>query len=314
MILFLLRRIAAAIPIVIAVTFLVFLFVGLTPGDPARAIAGPEASDETIAKIREEYHLDSPLLLQYWFWLVRAAQFNLGQSRMTRADVASSIAERLPVTVGLAVLAILIAVLVAVPIGVIAGSMAGSRLDGGLGAFLGLALAIPNFVLAIVFVIVFGMKLKWLPMSGYVPFATDPLGWFQHMLLPALAISMALLSVLGRQLRAAMVDTLNENYVRAAWARGASRGRVIGLHGLRNASIPAVTVLGIQAATLLGSTVIVEQIFSLPGLGSYLLSAVLAGDVPVIQGVVLVFVFAQMISALLVDVAYGFLNPKLRVA
>jgi peptide/nickel transport system permease protein len=217
------------------------------------------------------------------------------------------------VTLGLVILAILIAVAIAIPIGLISAARAGSRTDGVLTTFMGLALAVPNFVLAIAFVIIIGLELRWLPMSGYVAFSDDPVGWLEHMLLPAIAIAALLLAVLGRQLRASMIDTLQQNYVRAAWARGSSSMRVVGLHGLRNAAIPAVTILGVQAATLLGSTVLVEQIFALPGLGSYLLSAVLAGDIPVIQGVVLVFVIAQVLSSLAVDIGYGFLNPKLRV-
>lgn len=311
---FIARRLAAAIPTLIAVTFLIFLLVSLTPGDPARALAGADASDETVERIRQEYGLDQPLLIQYWNWLTKAVQFDFGESRVSRLDVATGIAERLPVTLGLVFLAILVAVVVAIPIGVTAGTTAGGRVDGILSTFLGLALAIPNFVLAIVFVLFFGLQLRILPMSGYVAFTDDPVGWLRHTILPAVAIAASLLSVLARQLRAGMVDTLEQNYIRAAWARGSSTARVVGLHGLRNASIPAVTILGIQAATLLGSTVLVEQIFAVPGLGNYLLEAVLSGDIPVIQGVVVVFVVVQVVSALIVDISYGILNPKLRVS
>jgi peptide/nickel transport system permease protein len=311
---FIARRLAAAIPILIAVTFLIYLLVSLAPGDPARALAGPDASDETVERIRVEYGLNQPLLFQYWQWLVKAVHLDFGESRVSRLDVATGIAERLPVTLGLVIVAILIAVLAAIPIGVVAGATAGGRVDGILATFLGLALAIPNFVLAIVFVLFFGLQLHWLPMSGYVPFTVDPVGWLRHIILPAVAIAASLLSVLARQLRTGMVETLGQNYLRAAWARGSSTARVVGLHGLRNASIPAVTILGIQAATVLGSTVLVEQIFALPGIGNYLLSAVLIGDIPVIQGVVVIFVVVQVVSSLIVDVSYGILNPKLRVA
>jgi len=312
-ILYVLKRLSAVIPIVVVVSFLIFLLISLAPGDPARAIGGPDASEESLTQIRQEYHLNKPLFVQYWYWLSSAVQLDLGNSRSSRLSVAQGIAERFPVTLGLVILAILIAVAIAIPIGLISAARAGSRTDGALSTLMGLALAVPNFVLAIAFVIIIGLELRWLPMSGYVAFSDDPVGWLEHMLLPAIAIAALLLAVLGRQLRASMIDTLQQNYVRAAWARGSSSMRVVGLHGLRNAAIPAVTILGVQAATLLGSTVLVEQIFALPGLGSYLLSAVLAGDIPVIQGVVLVFVIAQVLSSLAVDIGYGFLNPKLRV-
>lgn len=314
MLLYALRRLGVLLPILLVISFITFLLNSLMPGDPARQIAGPDASEETLAQIRERDGLDDPFLVQYGRWLTAAVRLDFGVSRLSRNDVVDEIAARLPATLGMVVLAVLISIAIAVPVGLFAGTRPKGLFDNFSGLMLGIALAVPNFVLAILLVLVLAVNRGWFPLSGYVPLSEDPWQWFSHMILPAFTLAAFLAAVLARQLRAAMTDTLEKNYVRAAWARGGSAKRVIGQHSFRNASIPAVTVLGTYSATMLGSTVLVEQIFSIPGLGTYLLAAILGSDVPALQGVVIVFVIAQVCSALLVDLLYGLLNPKLRVA
>jgi peptide/nickel transport system permease protein len=295
-------------------SFLVFCLMALVPGDTARIIAGPEATAARLHEIRLQYHLDRPLVVQYFYWLKDALSFDFGTSRQTHQSVAHQLAERWPVTAGLVLAAALVALLIGVALGVLSGIRPGHLVDNTCRLLSGVGLAIPNFVAAIVLVVLFAVNRKWFPILGYVPFTDSPLEWGRHMLLPAFTLGIAVAAVLIRQLRAAMIDVLDSNYVRAAWARGGSPTRIFAKHALKNAAMPAVTVFGIAVAALLGGTVIIEQIFSIPGLGPYILAAIINHDVPVVLAVTLTFVVTQLVIMLLVDLTYGFLNPKVRVS
>jgi peptide/nickel transport system permease protein len=311
---FLVRRIAVMIPLLVLVSFAVFMLISLMPGDVARAIAGQEASQSDIERVTAEYHLDRPIIVQYGYWIADTVQLDLGESRYTRVPVSESIADALPVTVGLVLTASAIAVVVGVPLGAVAGIRPGGPYDVVSRIGSGAALAMPNFVLAILLLLGVGVKLGWLPLLGYEKFTESPTGWLTYIILPASTLALHFGAILFRQVRAGMIDTLDSPYIRTAWARGGRPLGVIGKHGLKNGSMPALTVFGVQFAALLGGTVIVEQIYSLPGLGPYLLQAIKGRDLPAIQGCILVFVVAQALTSLLIDVAYGFLNPKMRVA
>lgn len=304
----------AMVPLALIVSFAVFILMALVPGDPARAIAGPEATPEAITAVREEYHLDKPLIVQYGYWLRDAGTLDLGTSRASGEPVVDEMAERWPVTAGLVAASAVVAMVVGVPLGVLAGIRPGRALDNSSRLLAGIGMAVPNFVAAIVLIVLLGVQTRVLPIRGYVPFTQSPVDWAYHMVLPAVTLGLTLAAIMIRQLRAAMIDTLDSNFVRAAWARGGSPRRVIGQHALKNASMPALTVFGFSIAALLGGTVIIEQIFSLPGLGPFVLSAIIGRDVPVVQAVTLLFVLTQMVVALLIDLAYGWLNPKVRVA
>jgi peptide/nickel transport system permease protein len=310
---YIVRRLLAIVPLALVVSFAVFFLMTLVPGDPAVSIAGPEATPEAIAAVRVQYHLDQSLIVQYGYWLRDALTLDLGVSRTTGAPVIDELTARMPVTGGLVLAAAFVALLIGVPTGVLSGIRPGHALDNSSRLLSGIGLAVPNFVAAIVLVVVVGVQLRWLPIIGYEKFTSSPWEWARHMALPAVTLGLALAAIMIRQLRAAMIDTLDSNFVRAAWARGGSPRRVIGQHALKNASMPALTVFGFSLAALIGGTVIIEQIFSLPGLGPLVLSAIIGSDVPVVQAVTLLFVFTQLVVALLIDLAYGWLNPKVRV-
>ena len=308
------RRLLAIIPILLIVTFGVFMLISLVPGDAAVTLAGGiRATPQKIQQVREQLHLNEPLLEQYWRWLSNAVQGNLGTSFYSHQPVSDEIAARLPVTLGMVLAGMFVTLLIGVPLGLISGMRAGSRVDKGGRVFASVGIAVPDFVLAIVLVIVFAVQWRLLPPSGYVGFAESPTEWLRYMALPAVALGIASGAAVSRQLRASLVDTMESNYVRAAWARGGSVRTVVGKHALKNAAMPVVTVLGLQLGFLIGGTVILEQIFSIPGMGTYFLRGVSGFDLPVIQGVTVVFVLFMILMSLLVDIVYGFLNPKVRV-
>jgi len=309
------RRLLTVIPTLLIVTFGVFMLVKLVPGDPAIAIAGGEsATPETIAQVRQDLHLDDPVLSQYWRWLSSAATGDLGDSYVRRTPVTEDLKDRVPVTMGLVLAATVFALVLAIPLGILSGLRPNGMVDQGTRLLATLAIAIPSFLLALILVIVFAVQLGWLPPSGYVKFSESPTEWLRYITLPAIALGLAIAAAITRQLRAALVDELDTNHIRTVWAIGADPVRVVGRHGLKNAASPAITILGLQIAGLVGGAVIVEQIFAIPGLGNYLLAAITQADIPAIQGCVLVLAVIQILMSLVVDITYAFLNPKVRVA
>lgn len=309
------RRLLMVVPTLIVVTFGVFLLVKLVPTDPAVAIAGGEsATPAEVARVRDELHLDDSIVSQYWRWLSQAVTGDLGDSYLRRTSVSSDLEERVPVTLGLIGAATVFALVVAIPLGILSGLRPNGAVDQGSRVLATASIAIPNFLLGLVLVIVFAVELGWLPPSGYERLSDSPLEWLRYITLPAIALGMAMAAAIMRQLRAALVDELDANHIRTAWAIGGSPARVVGRHGLKNAASPAITILGLQIAGLVGGAVLVEQIFSIPGIGTYLLSAITQSDIPVIQGCVLVLAVIQIAMSLVVDISYAILNPKVRVA
>lgn len=312
---FLLRRAMTVPPTLLLVTFGVFLLSRMVPGDPALTLAGgADASPEAVAAVREELRLDDPVLVQYLSWLGSAIRLDFGNSLFTGSSVTETIAHRLPITLGLVLCALVVALLIGVPLGMASGIRPGGLLDRLGRVVSSLAVGVPNFVLAAFLIVTFAVALQWLPPSGYVQFGESLFGWLQHVILPAFAMGLFLSAELSRQIRTGLIAELDKNYVRTLWAKGAGPRRVIGLHAMRNAISPALTVLGVQVGTLLGGSVIVEEIYAIPGLGSYLLEAIVGRDVPVVLGVVTIYVLLQMSMSLLVDFLYGVLNPRIRVS
>jgi len=309
------RRLLALVPTLLVVTFVAFLLVKLLPTDPAIAAAGGDsATPAAIQQAREDLHLDEPLVSQYWRWVTDAVQGDLGDSYGRRTPVADDLEQRLPVTLGLLLAATAFALVLAVPLGILSGLRPNGAADQGgrLGA--SLAVAVPSFLIGQVLVIVFAKELGWLPPNGYVRFSESPSEWLRYITLPAIALGLGIAAAIMRQLRAALVDELDTNHIRTGWAIGGSAPRVVGRHGLKNASAPALTILGLQFAGLVGGAVIIEQVFSIPGIGRYMLDAIIGADVPAIQGCVLVLAIIQIVLSLGVDIAYALLNPKVRVA
>lgn len=309
------RRLSSLVPVLFLVSLVVYGLMALVPGDAAVQLAGGvDATEERIAEVRTELGLDDPFLVQYGRWLKGAVTFDFGESLVNGQSVSGDILNRLPVTASIAFGAMVVGLLVGVPAGIVAGMKAGTRLDRGLIFGTTLGIAVPNFWLAMVLILVFAVNLGWFPAIGFTRLTESPWDWLRSLVLPSLALGTFVAASVARQLRGELADVMQRSYVRTAWAKGGSARLVVGKHALKNAAIPAVTVIGLQMGGLIGGTVILEQIFSIPGLGTYLLQAITSSDMPVIMGVTTMFVLVYMVMSLLVDVAYGLLNPKVRVS
>ena len=315
MIRLILRRLVTVIPTLLIVTFGTFLLVKLTPTDPAvNAAGGLEATQADIARVREELHLNDSFLSQYWRWLSNAVQGDLGNSYISKRSVATELENRVPVTLSLILAALIVALVIAVPLGIIGGLRPNGFFDRIGRVYASLAISIPSYVLATFLVILFAVQWKVAPPLGYTKFSESPTEWREYITLPAISLGLAISAAITRQLRAALVDELDTNHIRTGWAIGGAPPRVVGRHGLKNASLPAITIVGIQITALVGGTVIIEQIFAIPGIGQYLLGSIVSGDIPAIQGCVLVLSVLAIAMSLIVDILYALLNPKIRVA
>ena len=308
------RRVLALIPLLIIVSFIVFSLSQLLPGDPARVIAGGQkATPEGIAKAREELHLNKPFIQQYGIWLGNAARGDLGTSFFDHETVAQSIAQRFPVTLSLALGALVLTILIGLPLGILAAVRQGSFVDRMVTASSSVALAMPDFWLGMILLLIFAVNLQVLPSRGYIPLTDSPAGWATHLYLPWIAMGVPGGAGLARQVRGAMIDALEQDYVRTAESKGLRRRLVVFKHALKNASLAPVTVLGIGFAYMLGGSVIIEQIFTLNGMGRYFYLALFNKDLPVIQGVVLLSALIFVVLNLAVDIFYAYLNPKVRL-
>jgi peptide/nickel transport system permease protein len=308
------RRLLALIPLLLIVSFIVFGLSLLIPGDPARTLAGgTKATPQHVEEVRRQLGLNRPFLLQYWHWLSHAVRGDLGTSLFKNRTVAADIRSRFPVTFSLALGGLVLNILLGVPAGILAGTRPGTLLDRAITFGTSVAIAVPDFWLAMVLVVVFAVKLHALPAIGYVPITDSPSQWITHLYLPCIALGIGGAATVARQLRSSLVEVLDEDYIRTARAKGLGDRLVIGKHALKNASITPVTVLGIQFAYLLGGTVILEQIFSIPGMGQYFFSGLNDKDLPIIQGVTLLTALIFVLLNLAVDVLYAYLNPKVRL-
>lgn len=308
------RRLLITIPLLLLISFGVFSLVLLLPGNPALALAGGiHSSPANVAKITHQLHLNEPFWRQYLRWLFQVLHGNLGNSLFLHQSVVSGIASRFPVTIQLAVGGMLVAILIGIPAGILSGVRQGTAPDRLVTFGSSLGVAIPDFWLALLLVIFFAVDFHILPALGYVSFTTSPWQWAQHLILPWLALGIGGAATIARQVRGALIDTLDQDFMRTAVAKGLVPRSVIGKHALKNALSPAVTVIGISFGYLLGGTFIIEQIFSLPGIGEYMLTAISVKDLPVIQGVVLVTATCFVLINLIVDIVYGYLNPKVRL-
>ena len=312
MIRFLARRLLATVPVLLVVSVLVFLMLRLVPGDPAAVLAGDAATTEQIERIREGLGLDLPLFQQYAIWFGHVLTGDLGQSYYYRTSVTTLIAQRLEPTLSLAALTIAIAVLVAVPMGVLAAWRCGGWLDRSLMAFSVLGFSVPVFVVAYLLIWLVSLKLGWLPVQGYRRLAEGVGPWARHLVLPAITLSVIYVALIARVTRASVLETLGEDYVRTARAKGLAESKVLLRHALANAAVPIVTVIGIGIALLVGGVVVTESVYAIPGLGRLTVDAVLARDFPTIQGVILFFSGAYVLFNLLVDLSYVFFDPRIR--
>ena len=310
---FLVRRALISAVTLLLISLIVFTGVRMIPGDPARVLAGTDADAAGIEEIREKYGLDAPLPLQYVRWLGLAVRGDLGESIRTRQSVAGTVARKLPITLELACLSLLVAVTLAIPAGVIAAVRRNTPWDVLASGVSLCGVSIPNFWLGIMLILLVSVRLGWLPASGFVPLAEDPVGNVKRMLMPALVLGTGLAAVLMRQTRNAMIEVLSADYVRTARAKGLAQLAVVVRHALRNGLIPVVTILGLQMGALMSGAVVTEQIFVLPGFGRLIVEAVFTRDYPLVQGVVLITASSYVLINLLVDVSYSVLNPRIRI-
>jgi peptide/nickel transport system permease protein len=306
------HRLLYLVPVLIAVTLLTFLIAALLPGDLAVATLADEATPEKVAALRRELGLDQPLVLQYLHWLGNALAGDFGRSVRTGEKVLSAILQRLPVTLELMLFAQLIALAIGVPLGILCAVRNGSAFDRMMSAIAFGKLSVPAFMLAIVLIYVFSVRLKLLPATGYVPLDEDIVGNLRSFVLPAVTLGFGEWPVLMRVLRSDMIATLQEDYIAMARAKGLKPWRILMVHALKPSSLTLVTVTGINIGRLIGGAVLVETIFALPGIGRLLIGAIYTRDFVIVQGVVLFVATAFVLINFAVDMLYGVLDPRIR--
>jgi peptide/nickel transport system permease protein len=305
-------RLLQAIPVVVIFAVLVFMLLQLLPGDPAVAIAGNEATPEAIDRIRTQLGLDRPLLEQLLSWFNRLAHGDFGKSLILNQSVVSAVVERLPVTLSLSFLSLLVTLPVGVSLGILAAYWRNTWLDSFVmvGALLGVSM--PSFWLGILSVILFSVTLGWLPPAGYVPISQGLWPWFSALVQPAIVLALFQIGFLARITRSAMLDVLDQDFIRTARAKGVDEWTTITKHAFRNTLIPVVTVTGIIISLLIGGSVVVEQVFALPGIGRLIVQGILARDYPLVQGTMLIFGFSFVLINILVDIIYMLVDPRVR--
>ncbi|MEJ6395534.1 ABC transporter permease [Gymnodinialimonas sp. 2305UL16-5] len=305
------RRILIAIPTIILISIFVFTLQHLLPGDPMLVLAGEERDPEVLEFLREKYRLNDPIPIQYLAWVSNALQGDLGTSFRTNQPVLELIAEKLPVTLQLATMALIIAMVIGIPAGVLSAYKKGTWIDWVANVVALSGLSVPNFWLGIMMILLVSVQLGWLPASGYQPFSEDPLQSIKTMLMPAFVLGTAIAATLMRHTRSAMLSVLKSDYIRTARAKGLAERVVLVKHALRNALVPIVTVTTLIFGELLAGAVLTEQIFTIPGFGKLVVDAVFNRDYAVVQGIVLCTGIAFIFMNLLADVAYRVLNPRM---
>lgn len=312
---FVARRVAISALMLVATSVLVFVVLRLLPGDPVITRLGstPGVDAELIQRLRSEAGLDDPVAVQYLDWVGGLLRGDFGQSYFNQYSVGELIAQRLPATIELTVVAIVLALVLAVPTGIAAALRPGGRLDRAITAISTAGMAMPQFLIGIVLIVVFAVRLGWFPARGYVPFSESPTDNLRQMVLPGLTLAIAAAPLLLRFLRTSMIEVLGSPYIRTAEGKGASRWGVVIGHGFRNALIPGLTMLGLVVGYTLGGVVIIEYVFGFPGLGSLAIDAVFKRDYAILQSVVLLISAMFILTTLAVDLLYGVLDPRLRV-
>jgi peptide/nickel transport system permease protein len=312
LLLVLLRRLALAVPLLFLVSAVSFVLVSLTPGDAAHNILGANQPESAYIKLRHQLGLDQPMYVRYWDWVREALHGNFGRSLVTGEAVTHAIDSRLPVTLSLIVGAILVTVVIGVGFGVFS-AVRGGTVGRAVDAFALAGFSIPSFWIGFVLVGIFAVDLHWLPATGYVPLTQSAQDWFLSLLLPVAVLGLLTVATIAKQTREAMLDALSSEYVRMARASGVSPTSIVFRHALKNASMSVVTILGLYIVGLLSGTVVVENVFALPGLGGLAVTASIQHDLPTIEGIVVYFTVVVVFVNLAVDLAYTWLNPRVRV-
>jgi peptide/nickel transport system permease protein len=316
---YILQRIWQLIPVLVLVSVAVFLIIRLIPGDPVLVMLGvdPEErvriSEEQYRSLQQQLGFDQPLHIQYFHWIKKVLQGDLGLSLGSRRPIFEIVLERYPATLYLALTALFTGLVIAIPMGVIAAVRQNTSADYAAMGFALWGIAMPNFWLALMLIVLFSLKLGWLPSIGYASPLDDPFRFLQHVFLPALVMGTDMAAPLTRYIRAEMLEQLKQDYVRTAWAKGLPSRMVIIKHALKNSMIAAVTVVGLQTANLLGGSTIVETVFSWPGVGRLLIEGIYARDYPIVQGAVLMIAVTYVFINLVVDIVYKWLDPRIKL-
>ncbi len=309
---FILRRLLVAVPVLLLVSLISASIMQLVPGDPAAVIAGSNASDAEIAQVRRQLGLDQPFPIKLARWYQDLAHGDLGNSILLNRPVTQAIAERVPVTLALAGFALLLTVGIGVPAGIAAAIRANTWVDQAVLTLALVGVSVPNFWLSLMLIVLFGVMLDWLPAGGYVPFADDPVGWARCLILPGISLALLQIGLLARITRATMLEVLQQDYIRTARAKGMPWLLVVGKHALKNVLVPVVTVIGISFGLLLSGSVVIETVYSIPGMGRLLANAIFGRDYPVIQGGLLLTAAVLVLLNLLVDVLYAVIDPRIK--
>ena len=309
---FILKRMAAALPVMAVVAAVVFAILRLTPGDPAAILAGDSATPEQLDAIRKNLGLDQPIYLQFIQWVGHMLQGDFGTSLLSGTPVMEMISQRMGPSIALCISTIIVAIVVAIPLGVLAAWRQGKVLDRMVMAASVLGFSIPVFVTGYVLILMFSLGLGWFPVQGYKPLEEGILPFLRSITLPTLALSTVYIALIARITRTSVIEVMNEDFIRTARAKGLSERAVLLGHALRNAAVPIVTIIGVGVAMLIGGVVVTESVFNLPGLGRLVVEAVLARDYPVIQGLILLFALVYVLINLLVDLSYLWLDPRIR--
>lgn len=309
---FLVRRLLLAIPVILLVTVMVFSLLHLLPGDPATVILGQEATPEAVAALREELGLNKPIVVQYLNWLGGVLQGDLGRSLVDRSPVSELIMQRLPATLELTIGTFAVAILIAVPAGILSATRPGKWVDYMSTMFALGGMSIPHFWLGMMFIVLFAVKLGWLPASGYVPFFENPSANLAAMIMPMVATGLRESAILMRMLRSSLLEVMHADYIRTAYSKGLKEQVVVLRHALKNALVPVVTTSGLIVAGLLGGLVITESIFSIPGFGKLIVESIYNRDFVTVQGAILVSALLVVVVNLAVDILYAVIDPRIK--
>ncbi|MCM3692977.1 ABC transporter permease [Neobacillus niacini] len=313
MIAFIIRRLLQTVIVLFMVSLIVFSILQVLPGDPARTLLGPEASPEQVEQIREELGLNRSLPVQYFTWVGNAIKGDLGKSIAFREDVTGIIGEHLPKTIYISILSMVLAIIIGVPAGIIAAIKRGGKIDSLISVIANFGMAVPAFWLAVLCIYLFSLKLGWFPVQGY----TSPFEDFwlstQQVIMPVICLAFAALASFARQTRSAMLEVIMQDFTRTARSKGLKEGTIIIKHTLKNAIIPVITLVGLQVRNIVGSTIFIEQVFNIPGMGRLVVQSIFNQDFVVVQGCVLVIAIIVALTNLLIDISYGYADPRIRI-
>lgn len=310
---YIIQRLVFMIPVALLVSFMTFMLIHLVPGDPARVLLGEDATPQSVAALQHQLGLDRPLPQQFALWLWQALHGNLGTSIQLTQPVTQALMQRLPVTLELGLASLLFSLVLAIPLGVYSATHRHSWLEWLVNVSSLLGTAIPSFVLALVLIFFFAVVWRVFPPGGYTPFTNDPFSNLRDLILPMIALGTGTIAVNLRQIRASMIEVLEQDYVRTARSKGLTEQRVNYVHALRNALIPLITIVGLQIGAILGGAFVIETIFLWPGVGALAVQSIFSKDYPVVQGVVLLVAVSYMVTNLLVDLSYAVFDPRIRL-